>query len=265
MLALKLKNNLHKHKQMRLLVLLITYSLALTTFGQSIDVKTEKFKGINKLTVKAFNGCCSNKGYKAIYNFDKEGNAIKSSNYFGRKHLASFVYKYADNGLLIEEVQTYDINNKNRVDTTRYIYNYDSVGRIISEIEYFGPWQNIKTFSDFDSNNNAQTVIRTFDKITTKTKRMFDSQSRMILVQNFKNNILVFQEEIRYNGNNDIIYSYIPSYIDKETGKMVVLIGGNRYSVTETYEYKYDYKNRWIEKYVIFEKKKILLEKREYK
>lgn len=250
---------------MRILILLILSSLELTILGQSIDVNTEKFIGTNELTVKSFNGCCSKKGYKAIYNFDKEGNAVKSSNYFRRKHLASYVYKYADNGPLIEKVQTFDINNKNRVDTTRYIYNYDSVGRIISEIENFGTWQVKKTFSDFDSNNNAQTVLRTFDKWTTTTKRTFDSHSRIILKQTYENDTLDFQEEIRYNENDDIIYSYIPTFIDKETGKMVVLIGGNRHSVTETYEYKYDNKNRWIEKYVIFEKKKILLETRDYK
>ena len=250
---------------MRKLILLILSSIALTTLGQSIDINTEKFIGTNELTIKSFNGCCSKKGYKAIYNFDKEGNAVKSSNYYRRKHLASYVYKYSDKGLLIEKVQTFGINNKNRVDTTRYIYEYDSVGRIISETEYFGTWQVKKTFSDFDSNNNAQTVVRFFDKWTTTTKRTFDSQSRIILRQNFENDTLDFQEEIRYNENNDIIYSYIPTYIDKETGKTVVLIGGNRHSVTETYEYKYDNLNRWIEKYVIFEKKKILLEKRDYK
>ena len=38
-----------------------------------------------------------------------------------------------------------------------------------------------------------------------------------------------------------------------------------RYSAVEIYEYTYDKLNRWIEKYVIFDNKKVLLEKRFYK
>ena len=46
---------------------------------------------------------------------------------------------------------------------------------------------------------------------------------------------------------------------------MVIQIGGNRHSVTESFEYKYDSKSRWVEKYVIFDNRKVLLEKRDYK
>lgn len=250
---------------MRILILMILFTSTLITLGQSIDVESEKFKGIEKLTVKSFNGCCSKKGYRAIYNFDKEGNAIKSMNYYKRKHLASYVYKYGDSGLLIEKIQTYDINNKERVDTTRYDYSYDSNNRVISKTKYFGRWQVDNKYSDFDSNNNAQTVARTFNNSVTITKRTFDSQNRIIRKQSFENDTLDFEEEIRYNEHNDIAYSYIPTLLDKETGKMVTLIGGNRHSVTETFEYKYDNKNRWIERYVLFDNKKVLLEKRDYK
>lgn len=244
---------------------MILFTSTLITLGQSIDVESEKFKGIEKLTVKSFNGCCSKKGYRAIYNFDKEGNAIKSMNYYKRKHLASYVYKYGDSGLLIEKIQTYDINNKERVDTTRYDYSYDSNNRVISKTKYFGRWQVDNKYSDFDSNNNAQTVVRTFNNSVTITKRTFDSQNRIIRKQSFENDTLDFEEEIRYNEHNDIAYSYIPTLLDKETGKMVTLIGGNRHSVTETFEYKYDNKNRWIERHVLFDNKKVLLEKRDYK
>jgi hypothetical protein len=46
---------------------------------------------------------------------------------------------------------------------------------------------------------------------------------------------------------------------------MYRLIGGNRHSITETYEYKYDDLNRWTEKYVIYDDKRILAMKRLYK
>lgn len=250
---------------MRILIFIMLFTSTLITVGQSIDVESEKFKGIEKLTVKSFNGCCSTKGYRAVYYFDREGNAIKSMNYFKRKHLASYVYKYDNNGLLFEKIQIYDINNKDRIDTTRYEYSFDSNGRMISKSKYFGKWSVDLKYKDFDSNNNPQTVIRTFNNSMTITQRKFDSQNRIVHIQRFENDTLDFEEEIRYNEFNDKVYSYIPTLLDKETGKMVVLIGGNRHSITESFEYKYDNKNRWIEKYVIFDNKKVLLEKREYK
>lgn len=250
---------------MRILIFIILFTSTLITVGQSIDVESEKFREINKLTVKSFNGCCSKKGYRVIYYFDGEGNAIKSMNYFKRKRLASYVYKYDNNGLLVEKIQTYDINNKGRIDTTRYDYSFASKNRMLSKSEYSGKWSVELKYKDFDSNNNPQTVIRTFNNSTTITKRKFDSQNRIVHIQRFENDTIDFEEEIRYNESNDIVYSYIPTIIDKETGKMVVLIGGNRHSATESFDYKYDNKNRWIEKYVIFNNKKVLLEKREYK
>jgi len=250
---------------MRILILIILFISTLATVGQSIDVENEKIKGIEKLTVKSFNGCCSKKGYRAVYYFDDEGNAIKSMNYYKRKHLATYVYKYGADGLLVEKIQTFDINNKDRIDTTRYDYNYDSINRVISKTEFFGKWCVDQKYEDFDSSNNSQTVIRSFNNSTTITKRKFDSQNRIVHIQRFENDSLDFEEEIRYNEFNDKIYSYIPTLLDKETGKMVILIGGNRHSVTESCEYKYDSKSRWVEKYVIFDNRKVLLEKRDYK
>lgn len=69
----------------------------------------------------------------------------------------------------------------------------------------------------------------------------------------------------------DKIYSNVPTLLDKETGKMVLFIVGRnytgcrRYSIIEVYEYKYDELNRWTEKYVVFDNRKVLLEKRIYK
>ncbi|HLN53655.1 MAG TPA: hypothetical protein VK212_08095 [Lentimicrobium sp.] len=242
---------------MRILIFIMLFTSTLINVGQSIDVESEKFKGIENLTIKSFNGCCSQKGYRAIYYIDREGNAIKSMNYFKRKHLASYVYKYDKNGLLVEKIQTYDINNKGRIDTTRIDYSFDSNNRMISKSEYFGKWSVDLEYKNFDANNNPLTVIRTFNNSTTITQRKFDSQNRIVHIQRFENDRIDFEEEIKYNEFNDIVYSYIPTLIDKETGKMVVLIGGNRHSVTESFDYKYDNQNRWIEKYAIFDNKKV--------
>lgn len=250
---------------MKLLVLIMLFISTFTAEGQSIDVESEKIVEIEKLTVKSFNGCCSKKGYRAIYHFDKKGNAVKSMNYYKSKHLASYVYKYGDNGLLVKKIQTYDINNKDRVDTTRYEYSYDSNNRVVSKTESFGRWKVDEKYENFDSNNNAQTVIWTLENSKAITQRKFDAENRIVHIQRFRNDTLDFEEAIRYNEFDDIVYSDIPTLLDKETGKMVMLIGGNRHSVTETFEYKYDNKKRWVKKYVIFDNKKVLLEKRDYK
>ena len=53
--------------------------------------------------------------------------------------------------------------------------------------------------------------------------------------------------------------------MDTTTGKMISQIGGNRHWFREEYEYTYDKLNRWIEKYVTYDNKKVLLETRIYK
>jgi len=194
-----------------LIIIIILIFRILTSTGQHyIDIKNEKFPGVNKLTVMDFNGCCEKNGYQAVYYFDINGNPIKASYFFKKKRLADYEFKYNTKGFLTEESQTFNINEKKKSRTTKF-------------------------FQKFGSNDN-----------------------------NIRDSIADF-EEIRYNEIGDIIYSCIPALLDKETGKMKTLIGGRRYSVVEEYEYIYDCFNRWIEKYVIFDNKKLLLEKRIYK
>jgi len=40
------------------------------------------------------------------------------------------------------------------------------------------------------------------------------------------------------------------------------MLGGNRHCYLEKYEYVYDNLNRWIEKYVVYDGKKLIIEKR---
>ena len=66
---------------------------------------------------------------------------------------------------------------------------------------------------------------------------------------------------MQYNEFGDIIYSNLPLYNIKK----IETITTGRYSAVEIYEYVYDKFNRWLEKYVVFENNRVLIEKRFYK
>ena len=217
------------------------------------------------MTVKTYNSCCPKKGFREVYHFDKKGNAIKSLRYYKQKHLSSYVYEYDKKDNLTREVQTYDINNKNPVYTTEYFYDYDSINRLVLRRKLYNTWETKVLFSNFDSNDNAQTLTEIFNQRTLIEKRTFDTKNRVVEVKRFRSDSLIFEEEMRYNEHDDLIYSHIPTYLDNETGKMIILIGGDRHSVTEEYEYLYDDQARWIKKYVLYDNKRVLLEKRHYK
>ncbi len=245
----------------------LTLLLLLTTisFGQSIDVENEKFPGTKKLIVKSFNSCCAQKGYKAIYYFDSNGRTIKSSNYFKRQLRASYEYHYNEKGLLTEKIIVYDKNNKSPKDTTKFLYAIDHMDRVITKTEYFGKWFTMETYSDFDTLNNPTTIIHSFNNNTFLEQRKYNSLGQEILNQRLTNDTITSIEESKYNQFGDKIYSNMPTLTDKETGKMVRLIGGTRHWFLEEYFYTYDNKIRWTEKYVVYDSKKVLLEKRIYK
>lgn len=67
-----------------------------------------------------------------------------------------------------------------------------------------------------------------------------------------------------YNKEGDKVVSNMPTLEDQKTGNEVVLVGGGRHAILERYEYTYDRKGRWKEKYVVFDDKRVLLEKRFY-
>jgi hypothetical protein len=248
-------------------LLFITLLLLLTSgsFGQSIDVETEKYPGTKKLIIKSFNGCCAQKGYKAIYYFDSSGRTIKSSNHFKRKLLASYEYRYNDKGLLTEKISLYDINNKSRKDTTKFTYTFDQKDRVTTKTEHFGKWTAIEIYKDFDVLNKPTIIIHSFNNNTFVEKIQYNSHGQKILNQRLINDTISSIEEIKYNQFGDKIYSNMPTLIDKETGKMVRLIGGTRHWFLEEYLYTYDNLNRWTEKYVVYDNKNVLHEKRIYK
>lgn len=248
----------------KILFSILILFLTLTTKSQSIDVETEKFPDIKKLVVKSFNGCVK-KGYRAVYLFDSNGQAIESSNYFKKKLLAQYKYRYNEKGLLIEKIQTFDINNKNKVDTTKFIYEFDEQERVISKSKIFGKWVVLEIFQNFNDKGFPTTIIRTFDNKTTTIQKEYDILGNESKIQKVENDSVIILEEKKYNAKGDISYSIIPDLVGKDKKGLAIFIGGNRFSAIEEYEYVYDNLNRWIEKYVVFENEKLLIEKREYK
>lgn len=246
-------------------VLVILLLLTNISVGQSIDVESEKFPGSKKLINKSYNGCCAPKGFKSIYYFDDSGRMIKSFNYFKRQLRESYEYRYNDKGLLIAKIMVSDLNKKSHADTTKFVYALDEKGRVISKKEYYGQWTATETYSDFDSLNNSQIVTHSFNNTTFIENRRFNSAGQQTFYQRMEDDSITQIEESQYNQYGDKIYSNVPTLADKKTGKMIMQIGGNRHWFLEEYEYTYDKLNRWLEKYVIYDNKKVLLETRIYK
>jgi hypothetical protein len=166
--------------------------------------------------------------------------------------------------LLSEKKSVFDINKNAQNDYSKFIYKFDSIGRLVNKTEQNDNWVYITMFTDFDYLNNAKTVIRILSENAFLDKNKFDSLGQLIHTQSWANDTLVYTEEIKYNAFGDIVYSYIPTLQDKETGKMIMMLGGNRHWYEEEYTYTYDKQNRWVEKYVVYNNKKVLIEKRVY-
>ena len=253
----------------QIFVLAIFLILTTLSVGQSIDVENEKFPGTKKLIVKSYNSCCAQKGFKAIYYFDNNGRAIKSSNYFKRQLRACYEYCYNDKGLLTEKINVYDINNKSRKDTTHYYYEFDSTGKILSKQMTFGLGNRFSFtdyYKDFNEFGFPQTIILVNDRNEkTLQLRTYDTFGNIIKLQKVENDSAITLEERKYNHNGHIVYSILPTIVGVDTKGLALFVGGSRHSAIENYEYTYDKLNRWIEKSVIFDNKKVLLEKRIYK
>ena len=167
--------------------------------------------------------------------------------------------------MLIEKIRVYSTNDKERTDTTRFNYEFDIQGRLTTKSEHFGKCTSTETYKDFDSKSFPQTVISTFDNRTTIFKKEYNSLGRKIRTQKIENDSIITLEENKYNQYGDMTYSILPTIVGEKTKGMALFVGGNRHSPIEEYEYTYDSLNRWTKKFVFFDGKKVLLEKRKYK
>lgn len=255
--------HMNKLTLIALLILAVNFCPA-----QTFEVKNDKFKDVSTLVIKSFNGCCAKKGFRAKYYFNDKGHAIKSEHFFRRQKRAVYEYQYDSLGNLTYEIQTYSINHKERTDTNLTHYEYDSQMRIIKEIYWTSPehsWTDI--YSDFHKFNKPMNVISysSTNRDTTTQVLEYNQKGLLTKIQYLENDSLKTSEILDYNTQGDLSYSLIPSVVGKENEPLVIWIGGNRHAPEERYEYTYDEQNRWIEIFVVYKDKKVLLETRKFK
>ena len=253
-------------KKLTIIALLtLTINLCL---AQSFDVENDRLPGVSTLTIKSFNGCCTKKGYRAKYYFNDQGQAINSKNFFRLKKLSEFEYRYDSLGNLTHKIQTYSINDKDRVDTNSTQYVYDSDKRIIKKTEWTSSehsWtEEYKDFNNFDK--PTKTIFYSSSNNDTSVQVVkYNQIGRVSLVMYQEADSLRTTEILDYNKQGNLSYSLIPSIVGKENGPLAIWVGGSRHAPEERYDYSYDNQNWWTEKYVIYKDKKVLLETRKYK
>ncbi len=236
--------------------------------AQSFDVENDRLQNVLTLTIKSFNGCCSKKGYRAKYHFNENGQAIKSVNYFKLKKLAKYEYLYDSLGNLTHSIQTYSINDKDRIDTNWITYTYDSEKRIIVKTNWTSTehlWT--EEYDDFNALNKPTKTIRYTPSNSDTSIQVvnYNQQGQVTKIMYHETDSLRTSEILDYNEHGDLKYSLIPGIVRQEDEPLAIWIGGNRHAPEEQYEYSYDNQNRWTEKYVIFKDKRVLLETRKYK
>ena len=248
---------------MRAILAILILMLGGNLLGQSMDVESDRFEGVETVTTKSLNGCCAKKGYRAKYWLDENGRAYKSLNYFKKKKLAEFEYEYNEQGYLALRIQTFSINHTHRVDSVTYEYEFDSDGRLIREIKCSrGLHSIVSEYSDFDERDNAQTESRSFnDRAQFEWRKRYDEQDRLTWIAKFQSDSIESENKIEYNDFSDVSASTITYYPEDEE---VTYMGGTRHSPIESYEYVYDSKGRWIAKYVLFKGRRVLHEKRRF-
>jgi hypothetical protein len=236
-------------------------------FGQQIDIESERIYNVSEVIVNSFDGCCTKKGYKGKYQFNDIGQCIKSEHFFKRKHLSTKIYLYNEFDRLTHEIETYSINDKNRVDTNLIRYKLNNDGLILYKSNILTPKDSIITFYyDYNEFDKPKKIVRQLNPKYEWTQILtYDSLGRIVLLERLENDTLKTSEIRKYNKFDDLIYSLLPELVGKEKGDYAIFIGGKRIDAEEYYEYEYDELNRWTKKYIIIKNKKNLLETREYK
>jgi hypothetical protein len=249
-----------------IIFIVILILIAQIGIGQSFDVENEKIFSASEIEIKDFASHGDEKGYRAIYYFDKYGFATKSEHYLKRKLLSSHEYHYNEYGLLISDIETFSIN-RSRSNTTHIRYELNEKDQIIVKAYVFGPGL-INTQYYFDHNKLGKPgKIKTIDTDKTESIQLltYDSLGRIVQFEKYINDSIIETELKEYNFDGDIVYSLKTPFIHKETDSLAIYIECIRLDAEEYYEYTYDEYNRWTEKFVVIDDQRILLETRKYK
>ncbi|MDN4166683.1 hypothetical protein QWY31_14325 [Cytophagales bacterium LB-30] len=250
-------------------LLLISLGLFINAYqshGQEINVRDEIYPGVTKIIVKSVGHGIHrlirspHNGYRGEYLLDDNGRAKKETRFKRREHLATYEYEFLENGLLSKQTTTFDINNPKRIHSIYYHYEIKE-DHVINEICYTAN-DTLYRVDNIEFNDKGQRTVYIRNVNESKNYLTYDNG----YLKNWKS--IDFKDSVErmyefgYDENGNLTkfdFSQVPEPEMKEVWLHVYGDGNHR-----NYKYKYDKSGRWIKKYQIVDRKKILLEKRRY-
>jgi len=215
-------HNLEKKKMnQKLLITLISIFILNICYGQNNDIRTLKENMIRKLTIYEGKRIASTE----IINSKGIAIEVHTDNFLGPGLKRSFFYKY-DDTLLVEQISTH---SSFPGDTTKWIYQYDTLGNlktikdinkdfVIFEYFYDSLNQRIKKIS-YDSPNilssaivykysptgkEIESVSYGDSKLQRICKTIYDSLDRIVEYSNYDNDKLNYKIIYEYNRHQQL-------------------------------------------------------------
>lgn len=220
-----------------------------------------RLPGVQRLEIKS-----ASNGYRQVYLFNDLGQPIQSSFYYKRKLLSKFSSTFNEKGMLSEYIQVFDAKKSRKAENVMFEYQFDDNGFMISKSEYWGKWVAQEYYSDYNEKGLPGIMIKVFNGSEWKHQLKYNEAGCLTERLVLQNDTISSIEYLECNEQGDIIFSSLPLLIDEEKEcNFPLLLGGDRHSAIEQYEYTYDSSNRWIEMYNITEGSKRLLTIREFK
>lgn len=233
-------------------------------------VEDELYPTVSVIKGKYYSGTGSGE-YWSLKFLDSIGRVIIKESYHKKRLMSRQKQVYDNNNNKIFEIQTFDYNNPERVDTFRYEYKYDN-NRIIYQF---------RKLSENDSNviqlieNQGDTLLKYQEKdyfYSTKTNKTDVYET--IITLKYKNGLMICKEDFDKEQNTTTIerYEYYENGRLKHRlieripePKVKGLYIGGPGSDDEFYEYKFDSKGRIKVEYRIIDEKKYKIAVYSYK
>lgn len=260
--------------------------LSKVSISQCFEPKTDVVKDAKQITIYNYNkGLVSGYISKTKYFLNEQGKVIKSKHYIKNRfsnirNFKSFIefikprlnygsflryetkYLYNNKGLLSHVIKSQLINTKssNGYDTTFYFYEFDIKGNIIKQ--YINKKYGIEkeNYYDFNNFNKPLKSISLYKNDSIISIYTYDSLGNISTIGIQKNNSFYISEIRKYDHNNNLVYSLLPTFKNGNEATIICL-GTSGRAPEEKYEYVYDKKNRITKTY----QSNSLIEKRKYK
>jgi len=236
--------------------------------AQLWNFENDDLSGVSIMVAQSLNSCGAKKGFRSKYYFNSKEKVVRVKHSFRRQKRSKYEFRYDSFGNMTHQITKYNINQKGTIDTSLTQYKYDSLNRIVKKTHWTSPeYSFTKVYSDFTDLNKPQKVISLSSSSADSLVQIlsYNLIGQVVKIEVQDNDTLRISEIRDYNEHGYLSYSIIPSIVGKEKEPLAIWVGGGRYAPEERYEYKYDRQNRWIEKYILYRDKKVLLETRKFK